>query len=203
MRRTVLIPFMVILGLATVARSGAAQTPAESYRIGVSGSVGLFAPRDSTMSAVYGSRLTAITAQVDVSIWSRFSVFGGLRWLPASGQTVEELAPATSQSFSTSVSVRTFRVGLLAHALIAARWTLSGGGGVGISSYNESIPDAGVDTSGTATGMFALAEIRYAVRARWSVIGRFEYSSIPVDGVDGESLNIGGPDFQVGLRFAF
>ncbi len=203
MRRTVLIPFMVILGLAALARSGAAQTPANSTRFGVSGSVGMFAPRDSTMSAVYGSRLTAITAQVDVSIWSHFSVFGGLRWLPASGQTVEDVAPAASQSFSTSVGVRTFRVGLLAHARVAPRLTLGGGGGVGMSNYSESIPDLELETRGWATGGFAMAEARYAVRPRWSVIGRFEYASIPTKPASGESVNIGGPDVQVGLRFAF
>jgi hypothetical protein len=104
---------------------------------------------------------------------------------------------------STSVGVRTFRVGLLAHARLAARWTLSGGGGVGISSYHESIPELELETSGRATGGFAVAEVGYVVRARWSVIGRFEYASIPTKPASGESIDIGGPDVQVGLRFAF
>ncbi len=202
MRRSLLVPCLIVLELAVLARAGAAQTPARSTRIGLSGSVGLFVPRDSTLSEVYGRYLVPMTAQADVPIASHFSIVGGLRWLPASGEAVQTGDSVPSEQFSTSVSVLTLRAGVLVHARVAPRWTLGGGGGVGISRYSESMPDLGLDTSGWAAGGFAMAEGRYAVRARWSVIGRFEYASIPIT-VSGDSINIGGPDVHVGLRFAF
>ena len=66
------------------------------------------------------------------------------------------------------------------------------------------MPDTSLETSGHTTGMFGVAEVRYTVGSAWSLVGRFAYFSMPVDVVNAaHTLNIGGPDVQIGLRYAF
>ncbi len=182
-----------------------AQDPAPVGRFGVSATLGVSMPVDSAVSDVYGSRLVPVTGQVDVRIDPAISLFGGVRWMKADGRTVIVGTPvAANESYATSFRMTSFRLGALVSARIVPRWVLAGGAGICIASYEEQWPDAAQSVKDRGAGFLALAEARYALNARWGVVARLEYASIPQSNtVSDISVNLGGLDGSAGVRFVF
>ncbi len=193
---------IVIVAVASPAR---AQGSAPAARFGVSATVGVSMPVDSAMSDVYGSRLVPVTGQIDVRIDPAISLFGGVRWMKADGRTVIVGTPvAANESYATSFRMTSFRLGALVSAHIVPRWVLAGGAGICIASYEEQWPDAAQSVKDRGAGFLALAEARYALNARWGVVARLEYASIPQSNtVANTSANLGGLDGSAGVRFVF
>ncbi len=189
------------IGFVAVADAQPSSLPG---RFAVSGTAGLFWPSDSAMRDVYGSRLTPLTGQFEVGIAPDVSLFGGVKWFSANGQSVIVGTPVTSETSATSLSVTSIRVGAEVSKAVAARWTLAGGGGLVFAMYNEAWPDAGRTYNGRSNGFLALAEVRYAPGARWAVIGRFEYSGLGADVPEGNTtVGLGGIEVSAGVRFVF
>ena len=193
----------VLFSIGFVPRASA-QSPALPGRLAVSATLGLFRPIDSAMTDVYGSRLTPVTGHLDVRIVPDVWLFGGVKWMSADGHAVVVGTPQGDETSPTSLSVTTLRVGALVGRDFGPRWTLAGGAGVAIARYEETWPEADMQFNNQSSGFLLLAEVRYALRMRWAVIGRAEYSSVRANVPDGSSVvNLGGVDASAGVRFVF
>ncbi len=202
--RAFLITVAILLLPIGFVVSAGAQTAALPGRFAVSGTAGLFWPSDSAMRDVYGSRLTPLTGQVEIRVLPDVSLFGGVEWFSANGQSVIVGAPVTSETYSTSLTVTSIRAGAEVSKVVAPRWTLAGGGGAVFAAYTETWPDAGRTYSGRSNGFLVLAEVRYAPGARWAVIGRVDYSGLGADVPEGNTTaNLGGVHVSAGVRFVF
>lgn len=201
--RSHLLGICCMAAVVAWASVASAQSP-DHPRLAVSASVGVSRPLDTSMTDVYGTRLMPVTVQFDVHVGSVVSAFGAAKWARADGQTVIVGAPIADEAYATSLRVMSYRLGALVTTRVAPRWVLGGGAGVCIASYQETWPDAGLQASGSSTGFLALAEARYAVTARWSAIGRAEYTRLPATAAVGNiRVNLGGVDGSAGLRFSF
>ncbi len=189
--------------LCTGASLAGAQ-PVEARRFGVSGTVGVFRFLDSSMTDVYGRRLVPVTAQFDVQVASDVLLFGGFQWTKANGQTVVLGTPVANERYATSIRIASYRFGAQVFARVAPRWTLGAGAGVCVAGYLETWPDAGLEVSDTSTGFLALAEGRYRMNARWAVVLRAEYTTLPATTTGtATKVNLGGVHGSAGLRVNF
>ncbi len=188
------------LAFAALTSVAAGQEP-KAARVAVSGTVGLFLPTDSGVSDVYGAAHVPIAGQVELRVAPRVWVFGGIRWVRATGQAVT--TESAGENFQTILDLAAFRFGTLFVVPVARRLDLSAGVGISLTKYDESSPDTAFAESGHATGFMIQAEARRILTAKWSVIGRFEYATITATPVDLPAVNLGGVDVQAGARFAF
>jgi len=196
----------VLAGLFSIAVAGVAgaQAAVPPARIGVSATFGAFWPVDSAMSDVYGSHLVPVTGQIDVRIVRGISLFAGLTWMSADGQSIIVGTPVVNEVSATTLGVTTVRIGAAVSKAVAARWTLVGGAGAAVAGYEETWPDAGLAVNDHSIGFLVLGEARYALRSRWAVIGRVEYSTVRADVSDGNgSVNLGGVVTSAGVRVVF
>ncbi len=181
-----------------------AQPPPQPGRFAVSGTLGVLHPLRSEMSDVYGGALIAVTGHVDIRLAPDVSFFGGLKRTDGSGRSVVIGAPVADERYAAQIRMASFRFGALVSHRLGARLTLAGGAGASVTAYEEAWPDAGLDVRDHATGFIALAEGRYALRARWAALIRFEYSTIPATAkATSVAANLGGLDVSAGVRYAF
>ena len=161
-------------------------------------------PPDSAMRDVYGGSLMPVVGQVDVHVAAGVSLFAGIRWMGSNGRTVVAGTPIADEEYATSLKLLSYRFGLLASTRVASRWSIAGGGGVAITGYEETWPEAGLAVSDQSTGFVLLGEARYKVTSRWSATGRIEYTSVAAKtAVTKSDVNLGGVDVLGGLRFSF
>ncbi len=190
----------VVIGLASPA---AGQSTPAAGRFAASATVGVSMPIDSAMSDVYGG-LVPVTGQVDVRLKTPISLFGGVKYLRADGQTVIVGTKVLDESYATSFHMTSVRLGAQVAGHLAPRWVLAGGAGVSFAWYEETWPDAGQSVNDRATGFLALAEGRYTMTPRWSVLARVEYAAVPhSNGLFTDNSNLGGFDLSAGVRFIF
>ena len=190
--------------IVAAASAAHAQPAQPSGRFAVSATLGVLRPLDASVTGVYGRRLMPFTAQLDVRLAPDLSVFGAVKRVSADGHTVIVGTPVADESYPTALRMTSVRLGAQVSKWIAPRWALAAGAGVSITSYEETWPAAGLAVNDRATGFTALAEGRYAFRARWNVIARLEYEAIPESTTLGTTrVNLGGLDASGGVRFIF
>ncbi len=196
----------VVCGLAflvILASPAAAQLP-DGPRFAASGAIGVSRPLDRAMSDVYGSRMMAVAGQFDVQIAPAVWAFAGVKRVGSDGRTVIVGTPIADEQYATSLRMTSYRLGVLVSRAVASKWSLAGGGGVCITSYEETWPDASLAVSDRSIGFVLAGEGRYHVTARWGAILRVEYATAPATiSVVNTDVNLGGLDVLGGLRFSF
>jgi len=156
------------------------------------------------MTDVYGTRLMPITGQFAVHIASGVSMFAGVKWVRSDGRTIVVGAPIADERYATSLRSMSYRFGVLASARLASRWSIAGGAGICVTSYEETWPDTALAVSGRSTGFVVLGEGLYLVKGNWSAFVRTEYTTVPAKTTVAKiDVNVGGVDVSGGLRFSF
>lgn len=191
-----------ITAIASCSSLAAAQPIDRSGRFALSGAVGISRSLDGSVTDVYGATFMPFTGQFDVRVMGDVALFGGFKWVRTSGQSVVVGTPVAGEHYPVSLRLMSYRFGAQLSKGMGSRWVIVAGGGISIAWYKETWPDATLDVSDRATGLIALAEGRYAITSRWSVIGRGEYATLPAT-TGGISANVGGLDGSAGLRFSF
>ncbi len=201
--RTLLV--LCAVALLPSARVASAQPPPAIGRFAASATLGVSRPNESDMRQVYGTTMVPVTGQIDVRVYPDVSVFAGVRWVKANGQTVILGTPVVAdEHYATSLAMTSFRFGAQVSKWVAPRWGLAAGAGVCITAYDEKWPDAGLSASSHSTGFLALAEGRYALTARWNAIARVEFTTVPESSTaGGAGVNLGGLDVSAGVRVLF
>jgi opacity protein-like surface antigen len=198
--------FVLVVLVAACVGGAASSSYAQSNPAPGAFSAGFFAgiarPSDEAFRQIYGSLQFPISLQADVRIYGNLHAFSGYEFVTRRGRVLMEGNGSADAGNPLKFRMHTVKAGGL-YAVPVRNWTLLAGAGVGFHRYLERWEAAGVSTSGNKAGLIVQAGAQYAMRRRFALAGKVEYSNIPIQAVsEGEiDANLGRLEFALGLVF--
>jgi opacity protein-like surface antigen len=161
---------------------------------------GISRPIHGPFRELYGGAQVPFSLEVDYRLFGRFHPYAGFRHVSSSGETRVIEPEFEPESYPLNFKMDSARFGLSV-GFPLRRFTLLAGAGAGYNSYRERIEDMGLSIKGHAFGFQAHAAADYPLNRRFSLIGRFEFSTIPAseDPATGTKINLGSVDLSFGL----
>ena len=198
----VLRPFLtscVLIGCLNNA-SLPAQSSQRLPRLTLSFTAGAARPLNSTFRELYGSVQVPFSGQADFGVSRRFSAFAGFRYLSAGGSTAVAEPQVAVEEYALRFRMYSAKAGI-SFALPSRKLALRAGAGISYNRYSERVEGTDFSTRGSRAGFLAQATVDYPLTRRFSVIGRFEYSTIRgIPGPDSETkINLGATELSAGL----
>jgi len=149
--------------------------------------------------------LSPIAAQVDWRIGtSGFGLFGGLRWVSATGEAIaEDFSLASGERLE--FRMLSWRVGP-AWSVLRGLWGFGIGAGLAYNSYREQWDAAGLRTEDSGVGAVFQGSVERRFSRRLSALLRVEYLMFEADTSKDTglgSVSLGGLDIAGGVSFRF
>ena len=176
----------------------AAAEPARPPRFFVGVLAGYFYPGQGTFRKIYDQPAWPIELQLGWSLNRKISVFGAVRYLATTGNTVLLDARQAEESYVLRWRQATLRLGVN-YWPWPSRFAPFLGAGLSYSFYREQWQDAPLRTEGGKTGFFVQAGGRYRLGRRWHALAQLEYSFIPAGSGARGTVNLGGINLSLGL----
>jgi len=190
-------------GQGAQAPSPGTAHPAGPVGLSVTAGVGL--PSDEVFRDVYGSTMVPIAAQVDWRIGtSGFGLFGGLRWISATGEAIAEDSSLASGE-RLEFRMISWRVGP-SWSVPRGPWGFGVGAGLAYNSYREEWDAAGLRTDDSGVGAVFQGRVERRLIGRLSALLRLEYSWFEADAPEHTglaSVSLGGTDIGGGVVLRF
>jgi hypothetical protein len=172
-------------------------------RVEFSVAAGLFLPTEDSVGRVYDGTRVPWSVDGDVLIAGRLSAFAGFRSLTTDGRA-SGFDPASGVSIDTTLSTRSFLLGVRVHH----RWGRLGvfaGGGAAWTSFSETWPGLGEEFSGSAWGPLVQGGVVYSVWRRVGIVGRVDWfqAATGEGSLLDASVDLGGLDVSGGVTIRF
>ena len=179
--------------------------PGESKpRFSVSFFTGYFRPQESAFRELYGNAALQFSFDLSYSITENISVHSGVKYLSCNGETIvidpqfeEEMVKLAFTMYSIPVAI----IVSLPFGDVRPFF----GAGVSYNMYDEKWDEFEISFEDKKWGGLVVGGIEYCVAKRFSLLGRFQYSSLPTgqgSHLD-DDINLGGFEFSLGFSFHF
>jgi len=200
---------VLLLALPAWGQGAAAQSPGTASPagpVGLSVTAGVGLPSDDVFRDLYGSTVVPVAAQVDWRIGtSGFGVFGGLRWVSATGEAIAEAPSVAASAERLEFAMTSWRVGP-SWSVLRGPWAFGVGAGLAYNSYREEWESAGLRVEDSGVGAVFQGTVERRFTRRLSALLRVEYLLFDADAPEDTGLGsvaLGGLDIAAGIGFRF
>ena len=170
----------------------------------ISFSFGYFQPKEKAFKELYGNNKFQMNFNVRYALKKNLSLYSGLRYLSCEGET-EIVGPEfQEEKYALKFTMYSIPFAFLYSSAYKNVYPFFGGG-LSYNIYREEWDQIGISFKDKKIGLLLLGGVEYFIWEKFSLLARFQYSSIATkQGAElDENINLGGTEFSLGFSFYF
>lgn len=170
----------------------------------ISFSFGYFQPQEKAFKELYGNNKFQMNLNVRYALKKNLSLYSGLRYLSCEGETEIVGPELQEEKYALKFTMYSIPFALL-YSSDYKKVSPFFGGGLSYNIYREEWDQLGISFKDKKFGLLLVGGAEYFIFKKFSLLARFQYSSIATKqgaALD-KNINLGGTEFSLGFSFYF